>query len=57
MNSDPNDPENCDTRTGQCRNCLFFTEGFNCEKCKEGFYGNALKQQCRRKFKLTCNEN
>ncbi|KAJ1155102.1 hypothetical protein NDU88_007838 [Pleurodeles waltl] len=41
-NSDPNlIVEDCDEVTGQCRNCLRNTTGFNCEKCAPGFYGNA----------------
>nr|XP_008118846.2 PREDICTED: laminin subunit alpha-4 [Anolis carolinensis] len=41
-NSDPNLIfEDCDEVTGQCRNCMRNTTGFNCELCAPGFYGNA----------------
>jgi len=31
----------CDPYTGQCRNCDHNSEGFRCEQCQSGFYGNA----------------
>lgn len=45
-NVDVSRPGNCDVRTGECRHCLFDTEGFNCEVCKPGFYGDAVNQRC-----------
>uniref|UniRef100_A0A8C2B263 Laminin, beta 2-like n=1 Tax=Cyprinus carpio TaxID=7962 RepID=A0A8C2B263_CYPCA len=47
-NIDPQDPESCDPRTGQCLKCLYNTDGHSCSECKPGYYGNALTQDCRR---------
>ncbi|XP_051947738.1 laminin subunit beta-2 [Xyrauchen texanus] len=46
-NIDPQDPESCDPRTGQCLKCLYNTDGHLCSECKPGYYGNALTQDCR----------
>ncbi|GAB6026920.1 laminin beta [Chamberlinius hualienensis] len=43
---------NCDAKTGECRNCLFNTEGFHCEKCKPGHWGDAINQNC---IECTCD--
>uniref|UniRef100_A0A8B9SMW4 Laminin subunit beta-1 n=1 Tax=Anas platyrhynchos TaxID=8839 RepID=A0A8B9SMW4_ANAPL len=51
-NIDTTDPEACDKRTGTCVKCLYHTEGENCQLCKEGYYGSALQQDCR---KCVCN--
>ncbi|XP_007432614.1 laminin subunit alpha-4 [Python bivittatus] len=47
-NSDPNlIVEDCDEVTGQCRNCLRNTTGFNCELCAPGYYGDArIAKRC-----------
>jgi len=37
---------NCDAHTGKCLKCLFYTEGWNCERCVEGYYGDAVNSQC-----------
>ena len=37
---------NCDRLTGQCLKCLFFTEGDKCERCQEGYFGDAVNSQC-----------
>ncbi|XP_048033390.1 laminin subunit beta-1 [Megalobrama amblycephala] len=47
-NIDPQDPESCDPRTGQCLKCLYNTDGHSCSECKLGYYGNALARDCRR---------
>lgn len=38
---------NCDLHTGKCLRCLFETTGNNCEYCRDGYYGDALRQDCR----------
>ncbi|XP_074604898.1 laminin subunit beta-1 isoform X2 [Brevipalpus obovatus] len=37
---------NCDPSNGRCLKCLYNTEGDHCERCRKGYYGNALLQQC-----------
>jgi len=46
--------EACDTLTGECKNCMFNTGGKNCEKCADGYYGDAIDaRDCR---KCDCDE-
>ena len=45
----------CELRTGKCLKCLFNTEGAGCQYCKPGYYGDALKQNC--KPCTTCNSS
>lgn len=42
-----NNTNTCDSVTGECKNCLYSSSGFNCERCKLGFFGNAQKHDCR----------
>jgi hypothetical protein len=36
----------CEAKTGFCIGCLFNTTGRNCDECKDGFSGDAIKRQC-----------
>ncbi|XP_037130494.1 laminin subunit beta-2 [Syngnathus acus] len=47
-NIDTQDPESCDSRTGQCLKCLYHTDGPACAQCQQGYYGTALAHDCRR---------
>lgn len=51
-NIDVSRPGNCDIRTGECLQCLFNTEGFNCQMCKAGYYGDAVNQECKGNLKM-----
>ncbi|KAI1891331.1 hypothetical protein AGOR_G00142700 [Albula goreensis] len=42
-----NDLSLCEDYTGRCLSCQFNTAGDHCERCKEGYYGNATQRTCR----------
>ncbi|XP_076613354.1 laminin subunit gamma-3 [Chaetodon auriga] len=46
----------CDHITGRCLKCLGHTEGDHCQRCRRGFYGDALNQTAAQKCKpCSCN--
>ncbi|KAM4571448.1 laminin subunit beta-2 [Fundulus diaphanus] len=51
-NIDMSDMDACDRHTGECRKCLYNTEGPTCGICKSGYFGDASRRNCR---KCTCN--
>lgn len=47
-NVDPSEPGHCDPVTGECLKCLRNTAGTHCERCADGFYGDAVDaKNCR----------
>eukprot|EP00066_Takifugu_rubripes_P001619 XP_003962939.2 PREDICTED: laminin subunit beta-2 [Takifugu rubripes] len=51
-NIDMTDMAACDRRTGECRKCLYNSEGPTCGICKSGYFGDASQRNCR---KCVCN--
>ncbi|XP_060056690.1 laminin subunit alpha-1 [Erinaceus europaeus] len=41
-NVDPLEPGYCDSVTGECLKCVGNTDGPHCERCADGFYGDAV---------------
>lgn len=41
-NVDPWDPGHCDTSSGVCLKCHSHTSGDQCERCEDGYYGDAI---------------
>ncbi|XP_048757989.2 laminin subunit alpha-2-like isoform X2 [Ostrea edulis] len=46
-NIDTGNPQSCDRVTGECLRCLNNTEGPNCQRCVEGYYGTAYNGDCK----------
>uniref|UniRef100_A0A8C9AUH6 Laminin subunit alpha-2 n=1 Tax=Prolemur simus TaxID=1328070 RepID=A0A8C9AUH6_PROSS len=47
-NVDPLEAGHCDSVTGECLKCVGNTEGAHCERCADGFYGDAVTaKNCR----------
>nr|XP_051707390.1 laminin subunit alpha-1 isoform X1 [Oryctolagus cuniculus] len=47
-NVDPSEPGHCDPVTGECLKCIGNTAGPHCERCADGFYGDAVTaKNCR----------
>ncbi|XP_029420162.1 laminin subunit alpha-1 isoform X2 [Nannospalax galili] len=54
-NVDPFEAGHCDSVTGECLKCLRNTDGAHCERCADGFYGDAVTaKNCRA---CDCHEN
>lgn len=51
-NIDLSQSGNCDFKNGTCLKCLHNTDGRHCERCKSGYYGDALRKQC---IECVCN--
>lgn len=50
-NVNPQEEGHCDPVTGQCLKCLGNTAGHHCEKCADGYYGDAvIEKNCRGKL-------
>lgn len=41
-NIDTSDPDSCNRVTGVCTGCLNNSTGAQCERCSDGFYGDAV---------------
>lgn len=39
--------EECEDGTGKCLNCRYNTAGWRCDRCRDGYYGNAAQRTCR----------
>lgn len=52
-NIDPQVPGSCDPFTGKCTKCTNKATGDNCERCRDGYYGDAVvAKNCQ---KCKCN--
>uniref|UniRef100_A0A8C9W7T3 Laminin, gamma 3 n=1 Tax=Scleropages formosus TaxID=113540 RepID=A0A8C9W7T3_SCLFO len=53
-NADPNAVGVCDHLSGRCLKCLYQTEGDRCERCRQGYYGDALGRSSGNSCKRGC---
>uniref|UniRef100_A0A8C0WJM2 Laminin subunit alpha-2 n=1 Tax=Castor canadensis TaxID=51338 RepID=A0A8C0WJM2_CASCN len=54
-NVNPSEAGHCDSVTGECLKCLGNTDGAHCERCADGFYGDAVTaKNCHA---CECHEN
>ncbi|XP_073796608.1 laminin subunit alpha-1 isoform X1 [Danio rerio] len=44
-NVDPSEAGRCDTHTGECLKCVGHTAGPHCERCRDGYYGDAIQEK------------
>lgn len=50
-NVDPLEAGHCDSVTGECLRCIGNTDGAHCERCADGFYGDAVTaKNCRGEY-------
>ncbi|ESN99117.1 hypothetical protein HELRODRAFT_107164 [Helobdella robusta] len=46
-NIDLSVPDSCDSTTGECLKCLYNTIGYSCNRCRQGYYGDAVQKTCK----------
>ncbi|XP_071964129.1 laminin subunit alpha-1-like [Antedon mediterranea] len=44
-NIDPSVPGSCDRVVGKCLKCIYNTAGNRCERCADGYYGDAVRNR------------
>ena len=54
-NADPNAILSCDRTTGNCANCRYDTTGIHCDRCLDGFYGDATAPTAPKCHPCNCN--
>ncbi|AZQ20889.1 laminin-type epidermal growth factor [Pompano iridovirus] len=54
-NTDDNPVGQCHPETGECMRCLHNTDGFFCDRCARGYYGNALSSDPNKCKQCVCS--